>query len=346
MKHGFRARLLDILGPRMMSAAAIVSAITALPMILHGQSTWTQLASIPDPPGPEDGRTEGAAVSGVGDTIVVVGGHDGGSPRSDLTRIYDITTDTWSFGPASPLPALLPAVGETGHGGRIYVIGGVAGFDVHNAVQQYNVDAQSWALKTGMPTARSGSAVALLGNSLYVIGGRTKPGPCSGATLNVVERYDIDTDAWSTEEPLPSPRSDFAALAVGNKIYVFGGCAPNGAALADVDVFDRSTGVWDTSPADLSVPRSLLIAGRKGKAIYVMGGNLSGFPQVTAVNEKYDLATDTWSFDTEMPADQQFGVRGKGSTGAYSHGGRIYVPAGGRPAFLWQPTRTLWAFNP
>ena len=40
------------------------------------------------------------------------------------------------------------------------VIGGVAGFDVHNAVQQYNVDAQSWALKTGMPTARSGSSSA------------------------------------------------------------------------------------------------------------------------------------------------------------------------------------------
>lgn len=341
MKHDLRISRFEMSKSRSLMGAVVtaVALVFCMPAVAYAQGTWTGLAPIPDPLGPEAGFTEGAAVSGVGDFIVVSAGWDNGTGDTNLTRIYDILTDAWSFGPTTPVVAAEPAYGATGHGGKIYVIGGRTGGS-GDAVQQYNVATQTWALKAPMPTARSAAAVVVMGDSLYVLGGRTSAAPCSGGALSVMERYDIDTDTWTTEASLPSPRSDFAAVAVGNKIYVFGGC--DGGDLNDVDVYDRSTGTWDTSPADLSVARSSLMAGRKGNVIYVMGGRVAGV--VSALNESYNTVKDTWSVGAPMP-DVGCVVPGKGETGVYSHGGQIYVPGGGCPAF-GTGTNTLWVFNP
>jgi N-acetylneuraminic acid mutarotase len=175
-----------------------------------------------------------------------------------------------------------------------------------------------------MPTARAAAAAATLGNALFVIGGRVSPGgPCSGPALPVVERYDIDTDTWSARAPLPSPRSDLAAVAHGGKIYVFGGC--NGFLfLPDVDVYDPVTDTWSTAPADMPTARASLVAGIVGNRVYAIGGWSGGPP--LAVNEVYSIARDTWATDTPMPT-------ARGEAGAYSHGGRIYVVGGALPAF-------------
>ena len=56
-----------------------------------------------------------------------------------------------------------------------------------------------------MPTARSGLAAAIVGNTLFALGGN---GP-----LDVVEAFDIEGGSWSAAEPMATPRWQFAAVA-------------------------------------------------------------------------------------------------------------------------------------
>ncbi|NMC11733.1 MAG: hypothetical protein GYA34_02495, partial [Chloroflexi bacterium] len=60
-----------------------------------------------------------------------------------------------------------------------------------------------WWEKASMITPRKNMAVVAYENQIYAIGGET----VSGIT-NVVEKYDLTTDAWTTITPLPMPLSE------------------------------------------------------------------------------------------------------------------------------------------
>ena len=60
-----------------------------------------------------------------------------------------------------------------------------------------------------MPTARHGLAVAIVGNTLFVLGGNDG----GDSRLDVVEAYDIEGGSWSAAEPMAAPRGAFAAVA-------------------------------------------------------------------------------------------------------------------------------------
>ena len=288
---------------------------------------WTPLAPLPDPPGSPSPPTEGMAVSGVGEIVVAAYGFSPTSGDTNVTRLYDISTDTWSLGTPAPLPVRSEmAYGDTSHGGNTYAIGGRPTVVVGDDLNRYNVASDTWTSLAPMPTKRAASAVAVVGNALYVMGGRTSTAPCSGGYLSVVERYDIDTDIWTTLAPLPSSRSDFAATSVGGnggKIYVFGGCNAANAQMPDVDVYDVQTNAWSTAPANMPLARAVHIAGQKGNNVYVFGGR-SAPGVVSGINQVYNVVKDAWSTDAPM------GVA-RGETGSYSHGGRIYVPGGALP---------------
>jgi N-acetylneuraminic acid mutarotase len=266
------------------------------------------------------------AVSGAGNVIVAAYGLTPAAGDTNVTRRYDIDADTWTLGSPAPLPVRSEeAYGDTGHGGHIYAIGGRPTATVGNRLERYTVETDTWTTLTPMPTARAAATVAVIGDALYVMGGRAANSPCAGPALATVERYDIDTDTWSSAAPLPAARSDFASVAVGGRIYVFGGC-DGVARLSDVDVYDPVTDTWSTAPADLpGGPRFVLQAGRIGNLVYVIGGgNAAG--AVTGLVEVYNVVKDTWSTGTPMPTP-------RGESGVYSHGGRIYIPGGATPAF-------------
>jgi N-acetylneuraminic acid mutarotase len=99
-----------------------------------------------------------------------------------------------------------------------------------------------------------------------------------------VEKYDVDTNTWSTVAPLPSPRSDLAAVAHGGKIFVFGGCA--GPVTSEVDMYDPPTNTWTTGLAAMPTARASLAAGHSGQSVYAIGG-WDGFSALN-VNEVYN----------------------------------------------------------
>ena len=145
--------------------------------------------------------------------------------------------------------------------------------------------------------------------------------------MGTVERYDIDTDTWSTVAPLPNPRSDLAAVAHGGKIFVFGGCTGTASAPSvtnEVDMYDPQTNTWATGLTPMPTARASLVAGHSGDQVYAIGGTDGA--SAKNVNEVYDISRDSWSSNTPMPTPRQ-------EAGAHSHGGRIYVVGGAQPAF-------------
>jgi N-acetylneuraminic acid mutarotase len=312
------------------------------------------------------GKTEGMAVGGVGDIIVAVGGYDPLLGDNQFTRLYDIATDTWGFGTPHPGTARCEvAYGELTHGGKLYVVGGRT-IGTGNMLTAYDVATDSWTTLTPMPTARAAAGAAVVGNALYVIGGRLGSSPGVGMALKVVERYDIDTDTWNTVAPLPNPRSDMAVVTRGGKIYVFGGASLNTnddldllvdedpidgvdndfdglidedpAVCDDTLVYDPVKDTW-TALTPMPQPRYVHMAGKVGNHVYVFGGaDANGV--VSGANFVYNITKDKWTKDTPMTPGQAVG-----ETGVYSHGGKVYVVGGAQP-YMGSSTNFTQVFMP
>ena len=287
---------------------------------------WTTLASVPTAFGFPFEGVEGMSVAAVGNNIIAAVGFDNSVGDVATTRIYDIASNTWS--PAASAPGASSEGTAVSHGGLFYVVGGRgAGF---TALWSYDPTTDFWTVLPPMPTGRNGLAAAVVGNAIYAIGGRTSGAPCSGGELATVERFDIGAGVWSTVASLPSARSGLAAVTVGGKIYVFGGCRsafPFPTVLADVDVYNPVTDTWSTAPTDMPTPRAAMYAAAsKGGTVYVIGG-WDGIGSGLGTNEAYKVSKDKWT--TGLPALPT----PRAEAGAVGHGGRIYIVGGATPGF-------------
>ncbi len=138
--------------------------------------SWTELAPIPIP-------VMNYVSAVIGDKIYIIGGETPSS-EANVTQIYDTTTNTWSFG--KPLPASVSpnniedmaaaATKGTFAPARIYVMGGDerAGNTVNkvfNLTEIYNPTEDSWTTGASMPTSRANPAMAVVNDTVYVLGG-------------------------------------------------------------------------------------------------------------------------------------------------------------------------------
>ncbi len=287
----------------------------------YAQGTWTTLASV------SPSAAEGMTVGGVGQVIVGAYGFSSGG-YTNLTRLYNINTASWSTGAAAPTPARAGAAsGDTTHGGFLYVIGGESSTGVLSDLQRYDPLTDMWIPLMSMNNARAGAAAAVIDDGIFVIGGRQSTGgPCSGGPyLTTVEKYDVDANTWSPVAPLLNGRSDLAAVAHGGKIFVFGGCNSTGVT-NEVDMYDPQTNTWTTTGLmPMPTGRASLVAGHSGDQIFTIGGTNGS--STLNVNEVYDIPSNTWSTNTATitTARQEAGVN--------SHGGRIYVVGGSTASF-------------
>jgi N-acetylneuraminic acid mutarotase len=302
-----------------LGAAFLALIVMSMPAYASGSGTWTSLAPLPAP-------TEGMSTANVGNLIVAAYGFSPESGDTSLTRIYNIADNSWSFG--SPAPGLVSSEGiAVSHAKSIYALGGRNGAGNDN--NRYTPASDTWTVLASMPTPRDGLGAAVVGDSIYAVGGRSQTfGPCTDVLpLATVERYDIATNTWTTVAPLTTPRSDIGAIDHGGKIYVFGGCAGFGPGTVsnEVDIYDPTTNLW-TLGAPMPTARAAFYGiGIIGDSIYVMGGeDATGAP--SPANEVYDVAHDMWSTAAPLPNP-------RGEMGVASHGDRIYTVGGALPGF-------------
>ena len=110
----------------------------------------------------------------VDNNIYILGGlGDNDTLNAISNQIYDAEKDTWSLGASLPTAMWYTAAGATAGmmaPKRIYVMGG--GFtEVTNVVNVYDPALNAWSSGAQLPTNRTGHAIAVLDDVLYVMGG-------------------------------------------------------------------------------------------------------------------------------------------------------------------------------
>ena len=149
------------------------------------------------------------------------------------------------------------------------------------------------------PAPRVAHAQAMVGNELYVFGGR------QGITmeekpLNDLWKFNMETQTWvdltdATTGDIPESRSFHKMQAIGAKLYVFGGCLPTGRS-ASLHCFDTATNTWTLLS---ETPEGLpgrggpgFVASSDGKALFSVGGFCG--KESNAV-WRFDLQAGAWS---------------------------------------------------
>ena len=176
---------------------------------------WRALAPLAAPRG-------SPGVVALNGKIHAVGGRDPDRRTLATHEVYDPATNTWSM--AAPLPLARDHLGIAVAAARIHVFGGRTDATVDNTARHdvYDPATNAWSAAAPIITARSaGVAFSLAGRIVYA-GGECKD-PKASVTFSEVEAYDPGTDRWTTLPTLPSGRHAAAAVAVGERAYVFGG---------------------------------------------------------------------------------------------------------------------------
>lgn len=151
---------------------------------------------------------------------------------------------------------------------------------------------------------------------VYAVGG-TGPEGVSG----VLERYNPQSNTWTTLTAHPTPVTDIQAVAIGGKIYVAGGQLASGEISDQFMVYDPDLDQW-RALAPLPEPRSQYAAATLDGKFYLFGG-WDGSQYRDSV-WRFDPDLGQWQVRTPMP-------NARGQMGANVVNNRIHL-LGGRDA--------------
>jgi hypothetical protein len=136
--------------------------------------------------------------------------------------------------------------------GDIYVTGGIDEDDDESlsSVEMYSLSSSTWSAGVPMLEARSEHAAVAMGSILFVLGGvyigQDGQGFREERFTSSVHKYDSTQDTWSEVAPMPEPRLELAACAIGSDLYVFGGFRTRNNPQASVFKYDTEGNTWST----------------------------------------------------------------------------------------------------
>jgi GH25 family lysozyme M1 (1,4-beta-N-acetylmuramidase) len=248
----------------------------------HG---WELISHLPQP---QAGFT--AAV--LGHRIHVLGGRDArGRP---LARHVAFEPPSKKSGgrwvTLSPLPTPRDMPGAVSTDGLLFILGGLecwplpwwGGEDrlgrpawlswlerTSARVEVYEPAHDTWQVAREMPVPRSHFGVASLRGRLHVVGGQRKRLLLPARALARHEQFDPLTNRWAKLAPLERPRTELAAAAADERLWVMGGHHA-GAILEDVERYSFTRDAWQPqellleplrSPGAALLPGKLLVTG-------------------------------------------------------------------------------------
>jgi hypothetical protein len=206
---------------------------------------------------------------------------------------YDPYLDAWCSAPALPRPRRAHCACTVGD--AMYVISGYEYFAIdssHHIVQsvlKFDVQTQTWSEVAQMPTGVAHAGACVLGNDIYMFGGRSTNDDEGQSTT-----YHFSTVAneWTTLAPLPEEKCDYGVCVLAGLIYLVGGEDSSFADLSSVHRFDPVENLWSTV-APMSVARSGLGVFVLDRSIYAVGG--WGPSGRLSSMERYCVDTNRWS---------------------------------------------------
>ena len=266
---------------------------------------WEELKAPPKIMSPRCGHS---AVT-VGEKVFFFGGtSDSFTDVHNSLHEFDVKTATFreiADTQGGPPPARLVHAASADDRGRIWIFGGfTTDRKTLDDLWCYHSTENRWEAilepQGDLPGERYGSRVACVGDTLYLFGGRRQDGP----TLDDLYRFEPQKQRWTRIEPAtderPGPRYAPAFIAVGRRIYLFGGGGGSGF-LNDLFVYEPAANRWQKlAPAgEIPGPRGCALPlATDGKRIYLFSGAQSAARYGTWINGdlySYDLTENSFT---------------------------------------------------
>jgi N-acetylneuraminic acid mutarotase len=185
-----------------------------------------------------------------------------------------------------------------------------------------------WTIVTTLPTVRVSPYAAVIGDSIYVIGG-TGPNLINMANNELCNTSNYFN--WNTLMPMPTPRGSLTGAVVNDIIFAIGGGYPT--PTDKNEAYDPVSNSWDTTKADMPTVKRGMKAVVLDGIIYVIGGN-----DCSRDCYAYNPATNIWTQKDSVP------VGGGGVLAAAVYNGLIYTFGGGD---MTVPAKSnVYSYNP
>ncbi|ELR18030.1 kelch repeat-containing protein [Acanthamoeba castellanii str. Neff] len=265
------------------------------------------------------------AATTVGEVALFAGGNN---EIGDPYRVVDLFN--LSSGERTSARLFQPRVGPAAasSGNLAFFAGGVNGYsDLTDCsvVDVYNATSNRWTWVTIHQTCDA--SVTLVGDLVLFAGGIWPKQSAHGPDCSVVIIYNVTSNRWRTTFcTLSQPRTGITATTVGNLALFAGGgvynSTPAVSKLSDVvDIFDVSTGLWNTGR--LSLPRmGISVTSVRDLALFAGGyttdvnGNVERVDRV----DIYNASSNQWSVAHLSQARSQMAAMTVGDVAIFGGG--------------------------
>jgi N-acetylneuraminic acid mutarotase len=105
---------------------------------------------------------------------------------------------------------------------------------------------------------------------------------------------------WTELTPMPAPRQEVAAAALGGRVWVIGGFGSNGEPAATVETYDPALNLWETRTS-LPEPLHHAAAAAVGERLFVFGGFTGGRVRWTASENVYEFIPSREAWEPRAP---------------------------------------------
>ena len=182
-------------------------------------------------------------------------------------EVYDPSKNLWTTKTEMPTKRAAPIVAV--FRGKLFAIGGVGETQAPvNAVEVFDVAAETWKKLTSLSEPLMGMAHVVRGNRIDLFGGM-------GADTNPRDYYKSfliteEGEQWKSMRPMPTARYSAHAFHLADKIYVLGG-RQGKIPVASFEVYDVTTRQWEVYP-DIPTKRVFCNYAVTPKYILTLGG--------------------------------------------------------------------------
>jgi len=175
----------------------------------------------------------------------------------------------------------LQGLAMVAYDGKLYRVGG---FTAKNEVgedhdlwsqtsfAQFDPKSGEWTDLPPLPEPRSSHDAAVIGDTLYVVGGWSMQGPDNTTWHTTAWSCDLSSEQkeWKALPSPPFKRRALSLAAYNSKLYCVGGMRESGGPTRKVSVFDPAEGSWSEGP---TLPGEKSLAGF-GSSSFATGGEL------------------------------------------------------------------------
>lgn len=264
-------------------------------------------------------KRQETAVVALNGEVIIVGGITGTRETVATVEAYNPSTKKWRT--LADLPAKMHHANVAAYKGKLYVLGFLApSFSADGRCFVYDPQTDKWSTIAEMSreTRRGASAVAVIGDKIYVAGGLRGIRSVTDLTA-----YDPAKDSWETLAPIPTDLDHLAGGPI-NGLFVLAGGRHGGISshIKKTFTYDPNSNKWEEK-AEMPTSRGGTAAAVYKGRLYVFGGegNKADGTGVFDQVESYELSTNTWRQHPPMK-DPRHG------TGAATIGDKIYIPGG------------------